>query len=236
MWQNPDMDAPAVSFDLPGWTLVWASFVRAAQLDESTRLDENAQLESTVERVLAEVREQRAGQPLISDPAIAALRKLLRAAGCDPTRYRSSPEALLRRLLKGEDLPRIHPLVDIGNLLSARLGIPCCMLDIDRLKPPFTLRAGRDGERYESLRGDFNLAGKPLLADVDGPCDTPITGSRRAGVTAATERAWFVAYLPAALAEEGGVDATAVERELRQLVAAVPAWTLESVAVVAEES
>lgn len=62
---------------------------------------------------------------------------------------------------------------------------------------PYVLCAGRPGESYESLRGPFNLEGKPLLVDAQGPCDTPITGNVRVKVEEGTRRAWFVAYLPA---------------------------------------
>ena len=128
---------------------------------------------------------------------MAALRSLFRAAGCDPTRYRPSSEALLRRLLKGEDLPAIHPLVDLNNCLSVALAVPCCIVAEGSFTPPVVLRAGRAGESYESLRGPFNLEGKPLLADAEGPFGTPITDSQRVKVTGDTRGAWMVAYLPA---------------------------------------
>jgi DNA/RNA-binding domain of Phe-tRNA-synthetase-like protein len=58
------------------------------------------------------------------------------------------------------------------------------------------VRAGWEGESYESLRGPFNLEGRPLLVDPRGPCDTPITGNVRVKVEEGTRRAWLVAYLP----------------------------------------
>jgi len=124
------------------------------------------------------------------------LRKLFRAAGTDPTRHRPASEALLRRLLKGEDLPEIHPLVDVNNCLSVELAVPCCVAAEGTFTPPLLFRAGLPGESYESLRGPFNLEGKPLLLDTQGPLDTPITGGVRVKVTPETRRAWLVAYLP----------------------------------------
>jgi DNA/RNA-binding domain of Phe-tRNA-synthetase-like protein len=126
------------------------------------------------------------------------MRKLFRAAGCDPTRYRPASEALLRRLVKGGELPSIHPLVDVNNILSATLAAPCCVMADGTLGSSFVFRSGREGESYESLRGPFNLAGKPLLLDDLGPVDTPITGGVRVKVSPGTERAWLVAYLPTA--------------------------------------
>src|SRR4029079_4685493 len=123
------------------------------------------------------------GEDLAKDPAVAALRSLFRAAGCDPTRSRPSSEALLRRLLKGEELPAIHPLVDLNNCLSVALAVPCCAMPEGSFAPPVVLRAGKAGESYESLRGPFSLEGKPLLADAEGPFGSPITDSRRAQAT-----------------------------------------------------
>jgi len=115
----------------------------------------------------------------------------------DPTRYRPSSEALLRRLLKGEELPAIHPLVDVNNCLSVTLAIPSCVMAEGTVEAPIRLRRGGEGERMDSLRGDFDLAGKPLLSDARGPFGTPITDSRRVAVGESTSTAWIVAYLPA---------------------------------------
>ena len=135
---------------------------------------------------------------LSTQPTVAAMRALFRAAGTDPTRYRPSSEALLRRILKGDDIPRIHPFVDLNNCLSAALAVPCCVMAEGSFEGPFVLRSGEEGESYDSLRGPFNLAGRPLLVDRQGPCDAPITGSKRVMVTAETSCCTLIAYLPQA--------------------------------------
>ena len=133
---------------------------------------------------------------LSSDSTIASLRRLFRAAGTDPTRYRPSSEALLRRLLKEFDIPSIHPLVDFGNCLSARVAVPVCVMAQGSFEPPFSFRSGIAGETYRSLKGPLKLDGKPLLVDVLGPCDTPITGNERVKILPMTRDATVVAYLP----------------------------------------
>lgn len=178
-----------IRFELEGWTLFMAELEVAGAGANS--------LQGLRQSVTAKVRETRNLETLSSDPTVAGLRRLFRAAGCDPTRYRPSSEALLRRLLKGSEMPEIHPLVDLNNCLSAELAVPCCVMAEGTFEPPFVMRAGQPGESYESLRGPFNLEGKPLLVDALGPCDAPITGSQRVKVTADTGRATLVAYLPA---------------------------------------
>jgi len=187
-----------VRFELPGWALLWADL----ELAEGAAPDLGALRAETVRRV----REKRELGELSSGPTVSALRRLFRAAGSDPTRYRPSSEALLRRVLKGDELPAIHPLVDLNNCLSARLAVPCCVMAEGTTEPPYVLRAGREGESYESLRGPFKLEGRPLLVDGRGACDTPITGNVRVKVEEGTRRAWLVAYLPAGVlaVEEAG--------------------------------
>lgn len=182
--------------ELPGWRLVWW------RLETTGDPGAEARLAARRARLAASLRES--GQALTDDPVVAALRRLFRAAGTDPTRYRPSSEALLRRLLKGEDLPAIHPLVDLNNQLSIELRVPACVLAEGSFSFPVTLRAGREGERLETLRGPLSLEGKPVLEDAVGPFGTPITDGQRVKVLAETRRAWLVAYLPEELLDEAG--------------------------------
>lgn len=200
---------PQVRHELDGWRLFWADL---------ELIDHDAEQLAAVRGDVAE--RARATYPLAGlaeNPTVAALRRLFRQAGCDPTRYRPASEALLRRLLKGEELPAIHPLVDLNNCLSAELAVPVCVMDCGALRPPFVWRAGRVGESYTSLKGPFNLEGKPLLLDEAGPCDAPITGGERVKVRDETRRAWLVAYLPASVISDEEVG-----RALHTLVRAAP--------------
>ncbi len=178
-----------IGYDLEGWEIFSALLAVSEGAED--------QLEALRARTAERIRERHELPALASHPTVAALRKLFRAAGCDPTRYRPSSESLLRRLLKGNELPAILPLVDVNNCLSAELAVPCCVMAEGTFSSPLILRSGRPGEAYESLRGPFKLEGKPLLVDDDGPVDSPITGSQRVKVRPACRRAWLAAYLPA---------------------------------------
>jgi DNA/RNA-binding domain of Phe-tRNA-synthetase-like protein len=199
---------PETSSELEGWTLVWFRLLPSgggeAELDELRR------------EVAAQARERFADAAVTDDPAVAGMRKLFREAGTDPTRYRPSSEALLRRILKGDDLPAIHPLVDLNNLLSLSLIVPCCVVDPRRVEPPFAFRRGREGESMESMRGPFGLQDRPLLADAQGPFGTPITDSERVMVRENTGEVWLVTYLPEAV----GADLAA--ETLRSLLSQAP--------------
>ena len=198
-----------VTFELDGWALFFARLER-----RSAEGEEMAQLRN---ECVTRARETFQLQSLAADPTVAGLRQLFRAAGCDPTRYRPSSEALLRRVLKGAELPVISPLVDLNNCLSLELAAPCCVMVAEAVGSPFVLRAGKPGESYESLKGPFNLEGKPVLVDVHGPCDAPITGSRRVMIGDDTRHAWLVAYLPV-----GAVGSKRPRERLQSLLAAAP--------------
>lgn len=176
--------------ELEGWRLFWARLT-VDSFDAAAMAERRSQ-------VAADAR-QRFGSTgeIASHPTAASLRRLFRAAGCDPTRYRPASEALLRRLIKGSELPAIQPLVDLNNCLSTELAVPCCVMVEGSVGRSLVWRSGRTGEAYESLRGPFNLENKPVLVDEEGPLDTPITGNTRVMVHPETHSAWLVAYLPA---------------------------------------
>jgi len=203
------MSAPEVRFELPGWELFWARLELSGGGE--------AELAARRARVAGELAARWTAPELGEDPAVAALRRLFKAAGTDPSRYRPSSEALLRRLLKGEVLPSIHPLVDLNNQLSVELKVPSCVLREGSFDFPVTLRSGRGGEVLDSLRGPLDLAGRPLLADTAGPFGTPITDSHRVKVLPGTVAGWLVAYLP-----EGVVGAAAAAAGLDAILAEAP--------------
>ena len=175
---------------LDGWHLFWAH-LKVAETNTTVLATRRKEVADAARRRFSDT------AAISGHPVVAALRSLFRAAGCDPTRYRPASEALLRRLVKGGDLPEIFPLVDLNNCLSAELAVPCCVMVEDSFNAPLTWRSGMDGESYESLRGPFHLEGKPVLFDPEGPLDTPITGNVRVKVEADTKKAWLVAYIPA---------------------------------------
>jgi len=77
---------------------------------------------------------------------IRAVRGMFRSWGIDPSKYRPSSEALLRRVAQGKGLYRVSNLVDVGNLGSVETGWPYGCYDRAEIRPPITLRLGAVGE------------------------------------------------------------------------------------------
>jgi DNA/RNA-binding domain of Phe-tRNA-synthetase-like protein len=127
-----------------------------------------------------------------------AVRGMYRRTGLDPTKRRPSSEALLRRVRKGEGLPRINSLVDICNWCSLEFQLPYGLYDLDRIAGDVMLRLGADGESYPGIRKDeVHVGGRIVLADARGPFGNPSSDSARTMVNAGATRALMIVFAPA---------------------------------------
>jgi len=155
-------------------------------------------LQSLVDSTVAQTRTALRLEEISQLPAIAGWRKALKAMGTDPARYRVSSERLLRRIVKGDGLPRVSLIVDLVNVWSAASGLPIGLYDADRLEgETLVFGAGREGERYLTLAGtEMETRGKPVLRDAAGPCGSPITDSARTATHEGTRRCVAVIFGP----------------------------------------
>ncbi len=124
---------------------------------------------------------------------IRALRDAYRALGNDPTRYRGSNEALVRRLTQGKELYRVNTVVDINNLVSRNTLNSAGTFDFDRLQSPIVFRIGQPGESYSGIgRGEIKIEGLPVFADQLGPFGSTTSDSERTMVRLETTRILMV--------------------------------------------
>jgi len=128
---------------------------------------------------------------------IAAVRTMYKRVGLDPTKTRPSSEALLRRVRRGDQLPRINSMVDVCNWCSLEFQLPYGLYDAAHLNGDVELRLGRDGEAYPGIRkDDVHVDGRITLVDATGPFGNPTSDSARTMVTSATTRALLVVFAP----------------------------------------
>ncbi|HYE88638.1 MAG TPA: phenylalanine--tRNA ligase beta subunit-related protein, partial [Vicinamibacterales bacterium] len=114
-----------------------------------------------------------------------------------PTKTRPSNEALLRRVRKGDSIPRINSAVDIVNWCSLEFQLPYGLYDAARISPPVTMRLGADEESYPGIRkDDVNVGGRITVADASGAFGNPTSDSARTTVTPATTELLVVIYAP----------------------------------------
>lgn len=120
--------------------------------------------------------------------SIAATRRVYKACGKDPSRYRPASEALIRRVLQGKELYQLNTLVDLVNLASIAFGYSIGGFDAERFEgDTLTLGIGREGEPYEGIgRGMLNIAGLPVYRDAIGGVGTPTSDNERTKITEET--------------------------------------------------
>jgi DNA/RNA-binding domain of Phe-tRNA-synthetase-like protein len=169
-------------------------------LDGATVVDREHRLDAPLAAAEAAVR-------MKPPEEIAAVRTMYKRVGLDPTKTRPSSEALLRRVRKGDSLPRINSMVDVCNWCSFEFQLPYGLYDADRIEGGLVeLRIGREGESYPGIRkDDVHVGGRITLADVRGPFGNPTSDSARTMVTTATRRALLVVFAPLAL-DRGRLD------------------------------
>ncbi|MDR3722768.1 MAG: phenylalanine--tRNA ligase beta subunit-related protein [Candidatus Acidoferrales bacterium] len=192
--QLPDMKLGAVEADA----------LRVAPADE------------TLARLMDEICDRKRREFTVESLAEAeptrAVRAMFRAWDIDPSKYRPSSEALLRRVVQGKGLYRVSNVVDIGNVGSIETGWPFGCHDRARIRPPILLRHGSTGERYEGIgKRTWHLEGRPVLADAEGPFGSPISDSTRSMITEPTRDVLIVIYAPS-----GAPDAS-IELAMKRL-------------------
>jgi DNA/RNA-binding domain of Phe-tRNA-synthetase-like protein len=123
---------------------------------------------------------------------------MYKRVGIDPTKTRPSNEALLRRVRRGDTIPRINSLVDIVNWCSLEFQLPYGLYDLAHIGGAVTMRLGAEGESYAGIRkDDVNVGGRITVADAAGAFGNPTSDSARTMVTTATTEALVVVYAPA---------------------------------------
>jgi len=127
--------------------------------------------------------EQAAVKARLGDSALGdvetfvAWRRVFSGFGVAPTKYRSAAEALARRLTHKGDVPPLNHLVDLGNLISLRYGLPVAVFDRRAHTGTVTVRFATGTERFTDLGTDevqYPDPGEVIFVD-----DTGLVCARR---------------------------------------------------------
>ena len=92
----------------------------------------NAALWAEIEQLAEKFRRELTTESLKELTSIAATRRVYKACGKDPSRYRPASEALIRRVLQGKELYQRDTLVDLINLASIAYGYSIGGFDADK--------------------------------------------------------------------------------------------------------
>lgn len=168
------------------------------EADGLTVVDHAPALWAEIDAVSAKLHSAYAGREPAQIEGLQPARTLYRRTGVDPTKLRPSSEALLRRVLRGDGLPKVNSLVDISNLCSLEFLLPIGLHDLDQAVGPITLRLGAPGEGYEAIgKGRYSVEGRLTAADDHGACGSPTSDSQRTMITLKTTHCLMIIYAPA---------------------------------------
>ena len=167
-------------------------FVGAAVIADVRNSEHNDALWDEINGFIADYRQRYTVDSIKEMPSIEATRTAYRRCGKDPSRYRPSGEALVRRTLKGNELYQVNTVVDLINLASIAYGYSIGGFDFDKIQfshpSSLTLGIGREGEPYEGIgRGTLNIEGLPVYRDAVGGIGTPTSDHERTKLTLETK-------------------------------------------------
>lgn len=159
---------------------------------------ENERIEQLREAVYQEAKTKHNIETLKDNPTVRAFRDFYWKLGVDPTKTRPSGEALLRRVLHGDELPRISAVVDAYNLASTKTILPISGFDVDLLNQPFHVRFAKNGETFTGIGMDkpITLTEQMLvLADQKQVlCIYPYRDTDLTKITMQTRNAMIIVY------------------------------------------
>jgi DNA/RNA-binding domain of Phe-tRNA-synthetase-like protein len=189
-------------------------------------VDPSADVAARLEPFLARARAQ------LAAGAEAAWRRAYAQMGMKPTQYRSAAEALLRRFRKEDQLPQLHPLVDLCNAVSLAFALPVAVFDLDQVAEFLEVRHAQGDEQYLAFSGETETppSGEVIFADADGHAHArrwTFRQSRRSTVGPTTRRALIVSE---GLHASAGADVPALIAALAHEIAAI--WQAPSGQVV----
>jgi DNA/RNA-binding domain of Phe-tRNA-synthetase-like protein len=147
------------------------------------------------ENVIAEIRDTLDISNVSQLPAIRDTKSAYRKFGKDPSRYRPSAEALLRRILNNKKLYRVSNVIDALNLNSLKYGFSIGGYDLVKINGEIILRLGRKDEDYVGIgRGTLNIENLPVLNDRSGAFGCPTSDSVRTMVTDETSKYMMIYF------------------------------------------
>lgn len=128
-------------------------------------------------------------------PNIKESRLAYKAFGKDPSRYRVSSEALIRRIGQGKGLYEVNTVVDVNNLISIESGFSVGSYDVANIGEKLMFRIGKEGETYKGIgKEEIKIDALPVLADEKGAIGSSTSDSERAMITESAEEVLTLIY------------------------------------------
>ena len=130
---------------------------------------ENLELEEFKKELIRTVKEKYSLETLKEVPVLRAYRDFFWRIGIDPTKIRPAAEALIRRILRGNPIPKINSLVDAYNLASITSETAIAAFDLDKVKGNLFMRPANEEEEFLGIgmKSPLVLKGKEIVISDD---------------------------------------------------------------------
>ncbi len=110
---------------------------------------------------VAEVRSRETLEDLDADPRVGAWRQAFRDFGADPAVTKPSLDSLLQRILAGQEIPFVNPVVALSNTVSLKYLLPSGGDDLAHIDGDFGLRLAGGLERFTPIGGGEEVRPEP---------------------------------------------------------------------------
>jgi DNA/RNA-binding domain of Phe-tRNA-synthetase-like protein len=157
---------------------------------------ESPELEQYKTEVANRIRKRWDIEELREHPTFRAYRDFFWKMSIDPTKIRPAAEALIRRVLRGNPVPKINTWVDAYNLVSMESAIPVASFDTGLLGGPLLMREAVEGEEFLGIgmKKPVVLGGGEAVIE-DGERLAAIYPYRDADYSKVTMKTWDVLML-----------------------------------------
>ncbi len=130
---------------------------------------EKPELEEFKKELIQTVKEKYSLETLKDIPVLRSYRDFFWRVGIDPTKIRPAAEALIRRILRGNPIPKINSLVDVYNLASITSETAIAAFDLDKVKGNLFMRLANEREKFLGIgmKSPLVLKGKEIVISDD---------------------------------------------------------------------
>ncbi len=109
----------------------------------------NAEIASFLRESVEKCTDFYSGKKVKNEPELQPYREAFRSMGINPNRYMCAIEALMTRIAKGQGMPTINTIVDLGNAVSLKYHLPIGAHDLDTMiDGAFGVRVSVDGDTF----------------------------------------------------------------------------------------
>ena len=138
-----------------------------------------------------------------SDIVVSVVRRMYRKIGWEPTKYRPSSEAMIRRFLKDKGLYRINNFVDLGNVASTKFHLPMGLYDLEKIEGDIIIDVGSENESYQGISKELiHATGKLILRDDNGIFGNPTADSKHTCLSEKTKNILAIFFTPPEVSDD----------------------------------